>query len=95
MNTSDRPETDSPQATQPDYSSGFRATAMRTSVDGSMSADARIGANGGHGSRADSSVPVAGGGGTTYNNTPQNGQHGGVRIIWGAGRSYPSRARNI
>jgi hypothetical protein len=58
-----------------------------------------IGANGiaegGNGSQPSPDVPVAGGGGTTYNNMPQNGQHGGVRIIWGAGRSYPSQAGSI
>lgn len=52
-------------------------------------------APGGHGSRATPDVPVAGGGATTYNDTPQNGMHGGVRIIWGAGRSYPSQAGNL
>ncbi|MCB9662421.1 MAG: hypothetical protein H6726_32580 [Sandaracinaceae bacterium] len=52
-------------------------------------------AEGGHGSQASPDVPVAGGGGTTYNNRPQNGQHGGVRIIWGTGRSYPSQAGNL
>jgi hypothetical protein len=51
-------------------------------------------AEGGHGSQASPDVPVVGGGGTTYNNMPQTGQHGGVRIIWGAGRSYPSQAGN-
>lgn len=57
-----------------------------------------IGANGiavgGHGSRANASVPVVGGGGTTYNNSPQRGMHGGVRIIWGAGRTYPNNAQD-
>lgn len=58
-----------------------------------------IGANGiapgGHGSQASAEVVVVGGGGTTYNNRPQTGQHGGVRVIWGAGRSYPSQAGNL
>lgn len=57
-----------------------------------------IGANGaapgGNGSQADAFVPVAGGGGTTYGGSPQRGMNGGVRIIWGAGRSYPSNAQN-
>jgi hypothetical protein len=59
-----------------------------------------IGANGiapgGNGSQATPDVPVAGGGGTTYSgNIPLTGGHGGVRIIWGAGRSYPSQAGNL
>lgn len=52
-------------------------------------------AEGGNGSQATPDVPVAGGGGTTYSDRPQRGQNGGVRIIWGEGRSYPSLAGDI
>lgn len=48
---------------------------------------------GGNGSQADRWVPVAGGGGTSYDG-PVVGYSGGVRIIWGAGRSYPNNAAN-
>ncbi|MFT3922339.1 MAG: hypothetical protein QM778_07375 [Myxococcales bacterium] len=48
---------------------------------------------GGNGSQANPWVPVAGGGSTNYDGY-LNGQHGGVRIIWGEGRSYPDNAAN-
>jgi hypothetical protein len=38
-------------------------------------------------------MQVAGGGGSRYE-AEQDGDPGGVRIIWGAGRSYPLDAAN-
>lgn len=59
-------------------------------------ADGKAYGSGGNinGSQATMFVPCAGGGGGSYRGYDVDGDHGGVRIIWGTNRSYPDAAGN-
>lgn len=52
-------------------------------------------AAGTNGTQADGGFPGGGGGGHDSGQTAGNGGGGAVRIIWGAGRSYPYNAKDV